>query len=131
SPTGSVIGAFHLQTGYQLGQGASFNLARGLTEPLIAAGGTFQPQVAVARIVVEGGRATGIALIDGRTVCARQFVASTVDVHTTLEGMLGREQLPEHFRKKLDDFKYTAWTLFGLHHALHDSPSFAAAAFDP
>jgi phytoene dehydrogenase-like protein len=131
SPMGSVIRAFDLQTGYQLCQGGSFNLARGLMETFIAAGGTFQPQVAIDRVVVEGGRATGIALTDGRTVRASQFVASTVDVHTTLEGLLGREQLPEHFRTKLDNFKYTAWTLFGLHHALHESPNFAASSFDP
>jgi phytoene dehydrogenase-like protein len=131
SPMGSVIRAFDLQTGYQLCQGGSFNLARGLMETFIAAGGTFQPQVSIDRVVVEGGRATGIAITDGRTVRASQFVASTVDVHTTLEGLLGRDQLPEHFRAKLDNFKYTAWTLFGLHHALHESPNFSASAFDP
>src|ERR1700754_3680104 len=62
SPMGSVIRAFDLQTGYQLCQGGSFNLARGLMETFIAAGGTFAPQVALERIVIEGGRATGIAL---------------------------------------------------------------------
>ena len=67
SPMGSVIRAFDLQTGYQLCQGGSFNLARGLMETFIAAGGAFQPQVAIDRIVMEGGRATGIALADGRT----------------------------------------------------------------
>ena len=45
SPMGSVIRAFDLQTGYQLCQGGSFNLARGLMETFIAAGGAYQPQV--------------------------------------------------------------------------------------
>ena len=76
SPMGSVIRAFDLDSGYQLCQGGSFNLARGLMETFIAAGGTFQPQVDIERIVIEGGRATGIALRDGRTVRAKQFVAS-------------------------------------------------------
>jgi len=131
SPMGSVIRAFDLESGYQLCQGGSFNLARGLMETFIAAGGTFQPQVAVEKIVIEGGRATGIALADGRTVRARQFVASTIDVHQTLEDLLGRDQLPEHFVQKLDKFQYTAWTLYGLHLALHESPRFAAETFDP
>ena len=39
SPMGSVIRAFDLQTGYQLCQGGSFNLARGLMEAFIKAGG--------------------------------------------------------------------------------------------
>ena len=131
SPMGSVIRAFDLQTGYQLCQGGSFNLARGLMETFIAAGGTFQPQVAIDRIVVEGGRATGIALTDGRMVRAGRFVASAIDVHQTFEHMIGREQFPEDFRRKLDRFQYTPWTLFGLHLALHESPRFSAASFDP
>jgi phytoene dehydrogenase-like protein len=130
SPTGSVIRAFDLESGYQLCQGGSFNLARGLMETFIAAGGTYQPQVRIDRIVVEGGRATGIALADGRTVRSN-FVVSTIDVHQTFEDMIGREQLPEAMRRKLDGFQYTAWALYGLHLALHESPHFAAATFDP
>jgi len=131
SPMGSVIRAFDLTTGYQLCRGGSFNLARGLMETFIAAGGTYQPQVRIERIVIEGGRATGIALDDGRVVRAKQFVASAIDVHQTFETLIGRDQLPQHLRDKLDKFQYTAWTLFGLHLALNESPRFAAEAFDP
>jgi phytoene dehydrogenase-like protein len=131
SPMGSVIRAFDLETGYQLCQGGSFNLARGLMETFIAAGGRFQPQVAIDRIVIENGRASGVALADGRTVRARQFVASTIDVHQTFESLIGRPQLPAAFVEKLDRFQYTGWTLFGLHLALNEAPQFAAAAFDP
>jgi phytoene dehydrogenase-like protein len=131
SPMGSVIRAFDLQSGYQLCQGGSFNLARGLMETFIAAGGSYQPQVGIDRIVIEGGRATGIELNDGAIVRARHFVASTIDVHQTFESLFGRAQLPERVRGKLDAFQYTAWTLFGLHLALDESPRFAAEAFDP
>jgi len=131
SPMGSVIRAFDLESGYQLCQGGSFNLARGLMETFIAAGGTFAPQVNIDKIVIENGKATGIELADGRTVRARQFVASTIDVHQTFESMVGRAQLPDAFLKKLDSFQYTAWSLFGLHLALNESPRFAAEAFDP
>lgn len=131
SPMGSIIRAFDLQSGYQLCQGGSFNLARGLMETFIAAGGRFQPQVSIDRIVLEGGRATGIALTDGRTVRARQFVSSTLDVHQTFEKLIGRAQLPQAFTQKLDGFQYTGWTLFGVHLALEESPNFTAAQFDP
>lgn len=131
SPMGSVIRAFDLESGYQLCQGGSFNLARGLMEAFIAAGGTYEPQVNIDRIVIENGKATGIALADGRTVRARQFVASTLDVHQTFEKLIGREQLPAAFLKKLDGFQYTPWSLFGLHLALSESPRFAAEKFDP
>ena len=131
SPMGSVIRAFDLDSGYQLCEGGSFNLARGLMETFIAAGGSFQPQVNISRIVIENGRATGIELADGRTVRANHFVASTLDVHQTFENLIGREQLPAAFLNKLDAFQYTAWSLFGLHLALDESPRFAAEKFDP
>jgi phytoene dehydrogenase-like protein len=131
SPMGSVIRAFDLQSGYQLCQGGSFNLARGLMETFIAAGGAFQPQVDIARIIVENNKATGIELADGRTVRARQFVASTIDVHQTFEKLIGREQLPTAYRAKIDKFQYTKWSLYGLHLALNESPRFAAEKFDP
>jgi phytoene dehydrogenase-like protein len=131
SPMGSVIRAFDLDSGYQLCQGGSFNLARGLMEEFIVAGGTYHPQVCIDKIVVEKGKATGIELDDGRTVRARQFVASTLDVHQTFESLIGRPQLPASFLKRLDSFQYTAWSLFGLHLALNESPRFAAESFDP
>jgi phytoene dehydrogenase-like protein len=131
SPMGSVIRAFDLDSGYQLCQGGSFNLARGLMETFISSGGTFRPQVDIERIVVEGSRATGITLRDGRTVRAKQFVASAIDVHQTFENLIGRAQMPKALLEKLDKFQYTGWTLFGLHLALHESPRFAAEKFDP
>ena len=131
SPMGSVIRAFDLQSGYQLCQGGSFNLARGLMETFIAAGGRYQPQVALDRIVIEGGKATGIALTDGRTVRAKQFVASTLDIHQTFENYIGRAQLPAEFLKKIDDFQYTKWALFGLHLALNEPVRLHAEKFDP
>ena len=131
SPMGSVIRAFDLQSGYQLCQGGSFNLARGLMETFIAAGGRFEPQVDVERIVVEGGQATGIELRDGKTVRARQFVASTLDVHQTFENLIGRAQLPSAYVNKIDNFQYTKWSIFGLHLALNEPIKLNAEAFDP
>ena len=98
-PDGSVIRAFDLQSGYQLCQGGSFNLARGLIETYIAAGGKFRrkstrPHRDRRR---QGDRHR---TKDGRTVRARQFVASAIDMHQTFESMIGREQLPAAFAKK-------------------------------
>jgi phytoene dehydrogenase-like protein len=131
SPMGSVIRAFDLQSGYQLCQGGSFNLARGLMETFIAAGGRYQPQVSIERILVEGGKATGIVLADGRTVRANQFVASTLDVHQTFETLIGRAQLPTSFLERVDGFQYTKWSLFGLHLALNEPVRLHSEAFDP
>lgn len=131
SPLGSLVRAFDLATGYELCRGGSWNLARGLMETFIAAGGRFVNSAHVERIVVEGGRATGVELEDGRSFTARQFVASTVDVHQTLESMVGRDQLEPAMAARLDRFHYTDWTLFGVHLALEQAPDYVAAQFDP
>jgi phytoene dehydrogenase-like protein len=131
SPMGSVIRAFDLQSGYQLCKGGSGNLARALFETFIAAGGRYAPQVELDKIVIEGGKATGITLKDGRTVRASQFVASTLNVGQTFEDAIGRAQLPAAFLKKLDNFQHTQWTIFGLHLALHEPVRFHAEKFDP
>ena len=108
SPMGSVIRAFDLETGYQLCQGGSFNLARGLMETFIAAGGHYRPQVAPDRILIEGGQATGISLADGRTVRAA-FIASTLDVHQTFEPRATARAVPPQARRlsiyPLDDLR--------------------------
>jgi phytoene dehydrogenase-like protein len=131
SPMGSLVRAFDLETGYQLCRGGSYNLARGLMETFIAAGGTYRNQVHVDRILVERGRAAGVELLGGETIRARSFVASSVDVYQTWHKMIGLDQVPVSYRKKVENFKSTTWTLFGVHFALNESPDFTAAKFDP
>jgi phytoene dehydrogenase-like protein len=131
SPMGSLVRAFDLTSGYELCRGGSWNLARGLMETFIAAGGVYVPQAHVERIVVDGGRASGVVLGDGRSLGARQFVASTVDVGQTFTQMLAGEDLPEDYRAKVETFRNTRWTLFAVHLALREPPRYASAAFDP
>ena len=131
SPLGSLIRAFDLATGYQLCQGGSWNLARGLMDRFVSSGGHYVDNAHVERIIVDAGRASGVELADGRTLRARSFVASTVDVHQTFESMIGRDQLPSAYRDKVDAFHYTSWSLFGVHFALKEAPGYTSASFDP
>lgn len=131
SPIGSLIRAFDLATGYELCEGGSWNLARGLMETFIAAGGTFLNQAHVDQITVDGGQATGVVLQDGRELRASQFVASTVDVEQTFRDMVDEQDLPPEFAEKVRNFHNTDWTLFGLHLALREPPRYASADFDP
>jgi phytoene dehydrogenase-like protein len=131
SPMGAAIRGFDLAAGYQVCVGGSLNLARGLMENFIRHGGTFVNHAEVDRIVVEGNRATGVELVDGRSFRARSFVASTIDVPQTFKRMVGMEQLPEAYRQKVEGFKQTAWSLFGIHLALKEAPSYTSTDFDP
>ena len=131
SPTGSILRGFDIDTGYDLCKGGSWNLARGLMEVFIAAGGSFVNHAEVARITVSGNRATGVELADGRPFQARQFVSSTLNVHQTFEDLVGRDQLPADFLAKVDKFHYTPWALFGLHLALQEAPRYTSTDYDP
>lgn len=130
SPMGALVRGFDLAAGYEVCLGGSFNLARGLMEVFIRNGGTFVNQAEVGRIVVSGGRATGVELVDGRELGARSFVASSIDVPQTFERMVGLEQLPEAYAEKVRAFKHTGWTLFGIHLSLSEPPRYTAAKFD-
>jgi phytoene dehydrogenase-like protein len=130
SPMGALVRGFDLAAGYEVCVGGSFNLARGLMEVFIKNGGTFVNHAHVERIVVEGGRATGVALADGRTLDARDFVASSVDVPQTFGRMVDLDALPAEYRDKVARFKQTEWTLFGIHLSLNELPRYTSTDFD-
>jgi phytoene dehydrogenase-like protein len=131
SPMGAAVRAFDLVAGYQVCKHGSVSLARGLMEKFIAAGGRFMAGAHVSRIIVEGNRATGVELSDGRTIRASKFVASTVDPTQTFERMIGFEQLPAAYRDKVRNFAHCDWTLFGVYLCLRELPNYIGSDFDP
>jgi phytoene dehydrogenase-like protein len=131
SPMGALIRGFDLVANYQVCVGGSVSLARGLMEAYVRAGGRFMTAAQVDRIIVEGGRATGVELEDGQVIRANQFVVSTVDVPQTFTKMVGFEQLPVDYQRKVETFKQTGWSLFGLHLALRELPRYLGTEFDP
>jgi len=131
SPMGALVRGFDLAAGYEVCVGGSFNLARALMEKFIAHGGRFINHAHVERIVIDGSRATGVELADGRELRARHFVASSVDVPQTFAKMVDPDRLPPEYRAKVDGFKQTGWTLFGIHLALKERPQYSSTEFDP
>lgn len=131
SPMGALLRGFDHAAGYQVCIGGSVSLARGLAEAFVKAGGRLMTGAHVERIIVEAGRATGVELAGGRTLRARQFVASTIDVPQTFRKMVGFEQLPAAYQKKMENFKHTDWSLYGLHLCLKELPRHLGTEFDP
>jgi hypothetical protein len=81
----NVPGQGHLVPSYlatcrpgQIVRGGSYALARALKHDIWAHGGHIMKQTVPRRILVEGGRATGVELLDGRTIRAG-FVASSLN----------------------------------------------------
>ncbi|MBC8178476.1 MAG: NAD(P)/FAD-dependent oxidoreductase [Desulfobacteraceae bacterium] len=112
-------------------RGGSHTLAHGISAFVEAQGGRIQEASHVREITVEGGRAVGVALDDGRTIRARRLVASSVDVPQTFLGMVGEDKLDPGFIEKVKAYKFSKWGLFGVHLALNESINYKASAFDP
>ena len=68
------------------------------------AGAEIRTSAEVERVVVEGGRATGVELSDG-TVIEAERVLSNADPLRTFFGLVGEEHLPDRFSASLRNFR--------------------------
>ena len=100
----------------------------GLTQALAAAardlGADIRCEAEVARILVEDGRAVGVALATGDEYLA-PIVASNADARVTFLGLLDRAALPEAFVADVERISYASASL-KINVALAELPSFRA-----
>jgi phytoene dehydrogenase-like protein len=75
-------------------------LTQALAKALLAAGGAVRPGAPVERIVVEDGKAVGVALAGGELVRARAVVAAC-HVMTTFTGLLAPADVPPGLLRRL------------------------------
>ena len=80
--------------------GGSQRLADALVEAIEERGGAVKLKTRVERILVDNGRAIGVALADGRRVEARAVV-SNADVRRTFLELIDRAALPAAFVERL------------------------------
>lgn len=118
-------------TNYRLSVGGSHMVASALHKNLIQNGGLCINNMRVQRIVVEGGRATGVELEDGTRIEATKAVVSNLDIHKTFFGLVGRQHLDGYFIDKLDGWTWEKWSLMQVHLAMQERPNFKVAAADP
>jgi phytoene dehydrogenase-like protein len=119
--------AFSLVAGRQrfswmLPEGGSIRLPLALARIIEDNGGTVLTSKPVTKIVVEGGRATGVVTADGSTYTASKAVVSTIHV-TQLPAIVGEENLAPAFRAAAQRWKPSV-TMFVTHYALSEAPRF-------
>jgi len=64
-------------------------------------GGTLTLRTRVKRIIMEGGRATGVEIGGGRRIQADRVI-SNADIMLTFNDMVGREHLPKGYMERLE-----------------------------
>ncbi|MBI5966393.1 MAG: NAD(P)/FAD-dependent oxidoreductase [Deltaproteobacteria bacterium] len=120
---GSVRGSFCM--------GGSHYLAHGTCKFLEAHGGRLWEASHVREIIVEGGRATGVILDDGRRIHARRLVVSSVDIPQTFLELVGEDKLEPHIVQRAKNFKFSRFVLFSAHLALNEPLHYTSTPFNP
>jgi phytoene dehydrogenase-like protein len=123
--------AFSLVAGRQrfswiLPEGGSIRLPLALASVIEESGGTVLTSKPVTRIVVEGGRATGVETADGSTYAASKAVVSTIHI-AQLPAIVGEENLTPQFRAGIGRWK-PSLSMFAAHYALSEAPRFLTEA---
>jgi phytoene dehydrogenase-like protein len=116
----------------QMAVGGSARLAEGILADIRQHGGESRCGVALRRIIVRQGRATGVELEDGEEILARSFVASGLNPQQTFLELIPADHLPAAVREAAGQFRYNLLApLLGLHLALDEPPRYAAARQRP
>ena len=87
-------------------------------------GGELRTEAGVDKIIVTGGKTTGVALENGEEINAR-LVVSAMDVKRTFLNCMDKSDLPENFYKRVENFKIRG-SSGKLNIALDGMPSFPA-----
>jgi len=111
--------------GMSIVEGGASGLIDALAGVLRAHGGEARTDARVERIVVEGGRATGVELAGGERVGAREAVVASVTPTALVGGLLPPGTLPEPVERAASRYRYGPGTLM-LHLALSGPPRWAA-----
>lgn len=105
--------------------GGSGRFADVLVEAIERRGGAVHLKSGVSRINVEGGRATGVILSDGRPISAGAVV-SNADIRRTFLELVDPACLPASFRDRISQAE-PANSAFSVHLGLDFSPDLAPA----
>jgi phytoene dehydrogenase-like protein len=122
--------AFSLVAGRQrlswiLPKGGSIQLPMALARIIEECGGTILASKPIARIAVDGGRATAVETADGSTYEAEKAIVSTIHIKH-LGGLVGEANLPDAFRAGVERWQPNL-TMFAAHYALSEAPRFNTA----
>jgi phytoene dehydrogenase-like protein len=113
-------------------RGGSHRLSSAIQKVAVANGAQVLESAEVARIIVEGGKARGVELADGRKFEAQAVVTST-DPQTTFLQLLGKDlchSISPGLAEASEGWEWESWSLYGMHLALSARPKYKAAEFD-
>jgi phytoene dehydrogenase-like protein len=114
-------------------KGGMGSLSEALCRSIVDKGGEVRLKSAVRRVLIEGGRAAGVELRDGRRITARAVI-SNLDKPATFFGLVGREHLDEASIRRIEGIEQRGaymHLLFKLRRLPRFGPPFEHLNADP
>lgn len=106
-------------------------IARALYQSFLQSGGDYPGLARVERILIEGGKAVGVQLKDGRKIHAKAVI-STLNVEETFIDLVGEKRLPEDTETSSLDWEWEVGSLLSCHYGyIGEAPQYRSAEFDP
>ena len=99
---GEIDGAFR---SWGFARGGTGAISNAIGDAAREAGVEIRTEAPIAKILIKGGRATGVVLENGDEIHA-EVVSSSVDPRLTFMKMIGEEHLPDDFCTDLKRYKY-------------------------
>ena len=112
--------------------GGTHRLSGAITTACLREGVTMREVSRVRRILIEGGRAAGVELVDGGRVRARHAVVSAIGLKDTFLDLVGEDHLSPYYRRRVRNWKDGPDQVLGsVAMALHEPPRYRSARHDP
>ena len=112
--------------------GGTHRLNGAMVTACLKEGVTMRESSRVARIIVDGGKATGVELVDGRRITARHAVVSAIGVKDTFQDLVGEQYLSDYAKRRVANYKDGPDQVLGsVAMALHEPPHYKSAQHDP
>jgi phytoene dehydrogenase-like protein len=122
-----MIPAIHVY-GQAIPRGGSQELPNAMARYVEAHGGKVLTHCAIDRILLDGGRASGVRTASGEVIAARRAVVSALEPKQTFLKFVGQENLTADFAGMVERFSFGKITTCRLHLALAEPPKFTNGA---
>lgn len=117
---------------WRLVVGGTHRLNGAMVTACLKEGVTMRESSRVRRILLEGGRASGVELRDGQRYRARRAVVSAVGLKDTFLDLVGEGELSDYYRRRVKNFKDGPDQVLGsVAMALNEPPRYKSGALDP
>ncbi len=128
---GFLISVLWLSAIHRMSVGGTHTLAHAMANAAMKAGACIRFTKPVVKILMKGGRATGVQLKDGTEIAATKLVASNVDPRQTFVDFIGEENLDPFRRERLSHWRFGPEHVLGTpSFALHEAPNYKSAKWN-